>query len=1036
MIRSGYIMFLLASLLPCLPAQADEVYVPREARHSLTANADWTFMYFPSGEETPEVASTGYDDSSWPAIALPHTWFTYETTGDIHPFIRSAAEREDAYWWNGWGWYRKHIRFGKELEGKHISVEFDGVQKYAKVYMNGCLVGEHKGGYTSFYFDLTPYINFGEDNILAVQVSSRRDDRFGTIPPATAGNFNVYGGIYRDVRIVVRNRVHIPFQGSYRHEGGTFVTTPEVSHDSAFFRLKTYIVNGSDKDRDILLKSIVTDMEGNVLQTIVSDTEIRKGEMACVEQESGIFDNPHLWCPESPYLYHIYSEVYDETGELLDNYTTPLGFRWFEWDHEAGTLVLNGERIHIHGTNRHQEYPWLGDAMPRWLTERDTRDIRHGMNTNFMRTAHYPQSPMIYDLHDSLGIITVEEVPNDKNIEFDRQVQENNMREMVRRDRNHPSIMFWSVGNETSCAADSRWTWEEDSTRIIHERKTEGYGDYVTHHASDLDMENLLRVTVRGWTDTDVKDREPRNNAEVAKSGQMAGTEEWQHTMARVRDGSIRGRIDGNIVCWLYADHGCDRMYMGSPLRNINYKGWVDAYRFPKYMYYLWQANYLEEPMVFVHPHYWQEKYTGQKKTFRVDSNCQEVELFVNGKSMGRAYPDEGNFHTVEFNDIPVENGILTAVATDSNGKTVTHEIRMAGEPYRIVLSSLGGPLTADRSGLDVIVADVTDRDGNSVQGFTGTLKWSIEGEGTLAGPEIYESDMDKELETDGSGYVTTPVSNIIRATAAPGRIHVTVSSEGLVPGKMTLESFAPEKKAVKGIFMPELSDTGREKIVRDSSFAEKVCYVEEMAPIFSPEQIQAESYDEYADYVRHFVLGKNPGMDSLGIEFGYLIRRLASYLENTHGELTEDDYNFMAGSYNRLRMICKAIDNRNFHPLYAETLKTDYSERMLSKGELVDTDKEMAFINGIPSALDIVIIRNPGKSSQKARVQYGNTSYRYSVVASSLEEAVRLLRPEISDAVLGSTLAATAMINPFVRQDGNSYKFEFDKAIAIPRKI
>ena len=202
--RSGYIIFLLASLLSCLPVQADEVYVPREARNSLTANADWTFMYFPSGEETPEVASAGYDDSSWPAIALPHTWFTYETTGDIHPFIRSAAEREDAYWWNGWGWYRKHIRFGKELEGKHISVEFDGVQKYAKVYMNGCLVGEHKGGYTSFYFDLTPYINFGEDNILAVQVSSRRDDRFGTIPPATAGNFNVYGGIYRDVRIVVR----------------------------------------------------------------------------------------------------------------------------------------------------------------------------------------------------------------------------------------------------------------------------------------------------------------------------------------------------------------------------------------------------------------------------------------------------------------------------------------------------------------------------------------------------------------------------------------------------------------------------------------------------------------------------------------------------------------------------------------------------------------------------------------------------------------------------------------------------------------
>lgn len=1036
MIRSRLILFLLAMLLPRLFIHAGEAYVPHDARHSLTVNSDWTFMYFPSGEETLEAASAEYDDSAWPAIALPHTWFTYETTGDVHPFIRNASEREDTYWWNGWGWYRKHIRFGKELSGKHISVEFDGVQKYAKVYVNGRFVGEHKGGYTGFSFDITPYINFGQDNLLAVQVSARRDDKFGTIPPATAGNFNVYGGIYRDVRIVVRNSIHIPFQGSYMHEGGTFVTTPEVSQESAFFRLKTFVRNCSEGDCRILLKSIVTDMEGKVLQTIESYKEIGKGEISCIEQESGIFENPHLWSPENPYLYHIYSEVCDENGELLDNYTTPLGFRWFKWDYDAGTLVLNGERIHIHGTNRHQEYPWLGDAMPRWLTERDTKDIRYGMNTNFMRTAHYPQAPMVYDLHDSLGIITVEEVPNDKNIEFGREIQEDNIREMIRRDRNHPSILFWSVGNETSCAADSRWVWEEDSTRIIHERKTEGYGDYVTHHASDLDMENLLRVTVRGWTDTDVKNREPRNNGDVTKSGQLAGTEEWQHTMARVQDGSIRGRIDGNIVCWLYADHGCDRIYMGSPLKNINYKGWVDAYRFPKYMYYLWQANYLEEPMVFVHPHYWQEKYIGQKKTFRVDSNCREVELFVNGKSIARACPDAGNFHTVEFMDVPIVHGVLTAVATDRDGNTVSHEVKMAGKPYKIALSRLGGPMPADRSGLDVIVADVTDKDGNRVQGFTGTLEWNIEGKGTLVGPKVYESDIDKELDMDGSGYVTTPVSNIIRTTAEAGDISVTVTCTGLIPGKIKLESIIPRKDTIGGIYEPRLSDTGRKRIARDSSFIEKVRYVEEMAPIFAPEQVYAQTCDEYADYVRDFVLSKNHEMDSTGIEFCYLVRRLASYLQNTHGELTEDDYNFIAGSYNSLRMICKTIDNRNFHPLYAEALKTDYAERMLMKGELADVAEEMGFINKIPSALDIVLIRNPDTYPQKSKVRYGNTSYRYSVVASSLEEAIHLLRPDISDTEIGRILDATAAINPSVRQDGNRYIFEFNNAIAIPREI
>lgn len=1005
---------------------------------SVCINSDWTFNYFPSGDDGALACAVDYDDSAWKAVALPHTWVTYETTGDLHPFIRSASEREDSYWWNGFGWYRKRVTFKKSLAGKKIFVEFDAVQKYSRLYVNGEYVGEHKGGYTSFSFDITDYVNFGQENVLAVQVSSRRDDKFGTIPPATAGNFNVYGGIYRDVRIVVKNPLYIPFQGSAEHEGGTFITTPHVSDNEADFRLSAFVRNGTAGPQHVTVRSVASDADGRVVCSLYSSVGIAAGETAEVVQNSGPLKGVHLWSPESPYLYDVRTEVYGQDGALSDIWHTPLGFRYFHWDYDAGTLVLNGKRIHIHGTNRHQEYPWLGDAEPKWMTEKDMMDIRYGMNTNFMRTAHYPQDPMVYDFNDRHGIITVEEVPNDKNIEFDRKVQEQNMREMVRRDRNHPSILFWSVGNETSMAADSRWTHEEDSTRIIHERKTERYGDYVTHHASDLDMENLLRVTVRGWTDNDVKPLEPKNESPDSKSGQQAGNEEWQHSMARVRDGSIRGRIDGQIVCWLYADHGCDRIYKDAPLKNINYKGWVDLFRVPKYMYYLWQANYLEEPMVFVHPHNWQRKYLGKACSFRVDSNCDSVELFVNGRSCGVRTPDASNFHTVEFEDIPVEAGVIRAVARRGE-EVVENEVVMAGEPARIVLEASPSRIPADRSGISVITARVVDVDGNPVQGFSAPLHWEVKGEGSLVGPPDYVSDMDKTLDTDGSGYVTAPVPNLVRSTAKPGRINITVSSPGLTPGRIGISSFKV-RAGSREIVLPVLSDKGRVPVARDGSFRETVVYAEEMGRLFAPARIEASGAEEYREAIKTFILSRNPAIDKRYPEFRHLLRRMAAYIENTRGELTEDDYNFMARAYNDARYLSDKIRSRNFHPAYAEALINECSQQLIGKGRVLDIAQCAEFIDAMPGGLDVVYVRRPAAEGVAPFLKYGNTTYYYTAVAADAEELICLFHPEFSgfDAERKDRVfRAIAEMNPYFHRSGTAEaEFDYDAAIAIPRDI
>lgn len=1035
-----YIILFLFCLSFFLPNKmSGQTYNVQNVRSESVINREWTFNYLPSGKEDVTVSEQAYDDSKWQAIALPHTWSTYETTKDVHPYMMYASEREDSYWWNGWGYYRKRIVLGEELLGKKIFVEFEGVQKYSKVYCNGILLGEHKGGYNGFYFDLTPHVKLGEENLLTVAVSNRRDDKFGTIAPATAGNFNVYGGIYRNVRIVVKNDIYIPFQGSYKHEGGTFVTTPQVNHDHATVNIKTYVKNDQAQSKNIELRSIITDADDNIIEILKSKATINAEEIHEIEQKSKTISKPKLWSFKSPYLYKVYTEVLSD-GKLCDTYTSPLGFRWFEWDYSDNKLIVNGEKIHIHGTNRHQEYPWVGDAMPHWMTERDMMDIRFGMNSNFMRTAHYPHDPLVYRFNDKHGIITVIEAPNIKPINFNRKTQEENMREMVRSFRNHPSVFFWSVGNETSNAGDSKWVYEEDTTRIIHERKTENYGDYVTHHASNLDMENLLRVTIRGWYNKDVKDLEPANSPGVDKSGQYAGTEEWQHKMARVDNGNIRGRIDWDVVGWLYEDHGCDRIYKDSPLQNINYKGWVDLYRIPKYMYYLWQANYLPEPMIHIQPHHWREKYLGEKKNVQVDSNCDKVELFVNNKKVGEQYPSKNNFFTVEFTNISIVDGSLKAIGTRGK-ETIETTLTMAGKPAQIILTAERGEIAADRSGMDIITADVVDAKGNRVVGFSEPLTWEVLGEGTLVGHNIYHSDIDKTLSMEGSGYVVTPVPNVVRATNKAGVITVKVSSPGLRTGEIKIKSIDVDRNQSINIKEPILSDIGRAtSIVKDKKFREVAEYIQELQYTFNPSRISASNLEEYEKAMWDYVTERNPGIDTLSIEFGVLIKRLGSYLQGTSGEMTEDDYNFIAKTYNDLRLLSRTIENRNFHPNYTDELVRNYSGRMLTDNKIVDVEAAQKMINEIPQEIDVIFVRNPQRSSQILPIVYGNTTYRYSAVANSIEETLELLHPEeykkLSDTEKKRLLDYIVKINPAVTKTEEGIKIKFDKPIAIPRNI
>ncbi len=775
-----------------------------------TIDRDWTFQYSPQLEPDLRVAQPGYDDSRWPAIALPHTWSTYETTGEIHPFIRSAAERDGTYWWYGWGCYRKRFTVGREYANRLVSAEFDGVQKYARIYLNGVLLGEHKGGYTSFAVDLTKNLRFGGPNVLVVQVSNRRDDP-NRIPPMTAGNFDVYGGIYRDVRLVIRDRLSIPFQGSAEYEGGTFVTTPEVSEDRGVVEVRTWVRNDYPDARACTLVTAVHDADGRVVARAAVTETVPPAATHEFTQRLAAIEKPHLWSPDSPYLYRVTSEVRDG-ARVTDTYSSPLGFRWFHWDHAQKRLYVNGRPLVLHGMNRHQEYPWLGDAMPKWIHRQDMEEMRFNLGMNFERTVHYPNDPYVYDLADKLGIITIEELPNIKNIAFNRDVQRSMLMEAIRRDRNHPSIFIWSIGNETDHPADSAWAHAEDTTRIIYLRRGENGGDYVQLTDEDLPIENLLRCTIRGWYTSDDRDFGPKTRSPA--SGQITGTEWWQHETDR----RAENLAANNVVVWIYADHGADREYVNSPLLHVNPKGWVDAYRFPKFVYYLWQANFTAKPMAYILPSYWREQYIGQRKPITVDSNCGEVTLKVNGETIGTAKPTAENNHSVTFENVEVRRGTIS-VEGRKGGERATYSLTMGGKPARLLLRASAKRIPADRSGIAILSADIVDAAGVHIFGAHPPLAWSVSGPAKLVGPSTYTSDTDKNGAMEGTMYIDAPVANVLRSTDTPGEIAVKISAPGLAPAEVKLASVALPDDRVPGISEPPLSDRGRVRVTRLSGF-------------------------------------------------------------------------------------------------------------------------------------------------------------------------------------------------------------------------
>ncbi|MCK5462449.1 MAG: DUF4982 domain-containing protein, partial [Bacteroidales bacterium] len=415
--------------------------------------------------------------------------------------------------------------------------------------------------------------------------------------------------------------------------------------------------------------------------------------------------------------------------------------------------------------------------------------------------------------------------------------------------------------------------------------------------------------------------------------------ETWQHERAQVRGGSIRGVLGDNTSAWLYEDHGADREYLNCILKHINPKGWVDMYRQPKYVYWLTKANYTDIPTVFIHPHFWRARYLGQRKTITIDSNCDEVELLVNGRSLGKRIPDKANMYTLDYENVEIVRGELKLTGI-KNGERIETRVYMPGAPARINLKTAQKEIGADRSGIAIVEASIVDENGNPVFDANNTLNWKVDGPAKLVGHHVYETDIEKYEEWEGTGYTVVPVCNVIRSTHEEGTIMVTVSAQGLEPAILEIQSVLPEQTD-SPIVEFALGDKGRKAIQKDTAFSKIITPVNVLFKIRENHTIAGETEEEITDNLLQFIGERNYRIDMSSAGFQTIRDILVQKLLSQNGMLIADDFNFLADQFNIWYAVQQMIMASGANKKTQSTALEKYAISIIKNAEPVDLEKE-----------------------------------------------------------------------------------------------
>jgi beta-galactosidase len=768
-------------------------------------NTGWRFFR----GDPANAQTTAFNDTSWTALDVPHDWSISLAFNSNSP-----GGANNGYLDGGVGWYRKAFTLDQAASGQRIFIQFDGVYMNSQVWINGTSLGTRPYGYSSFEYELTPYVTFGGNNVIAVRVNNNQPN----------SRWYSGSGIYRNVWLTRLNPVHIPWNG-------VSVSAPSPSAASATVSVATEVQNQSASAASVTVTATILTPSGAIATSADSPaTSVAAAATSTVSQSLTV-TSPQLWSLTSPAVYRVRVEV-KVAGAVVDSYVAPLGFRTVAFNPNTG-FSLNGQNMKLRGVNMHHDLGALGAAVNYRAIERQV-EILKGMGVNAIRTSHNPPAPEFLDISDRLGVLVMDEAfdtweqtktTNDYGVYFEQWAQRD-IQAMVKRDRNHPSIIMWSIGNEVggstvATATNLRnWVRAMDSTRAVTWASNKMGGPHVSE-GDDRNVANLMDVVgynyapYAGDYDADHAAHPTWNllgteiSAAVRSRGiyhtpastiTKATTQSSPDRQSSSYDNEAAGFGETAQVSYAYDNSrafvagsfiwaGFD--YIGEPTpyhtypSKSSYYGAIDTAGFPKDVYYFYKSRWTTEAMVHILPHWnWT---AGTTVTVFVYNNCDSVELFLNNTSQGSKTMTASTLR-LEWN-VAWASGTLRADCRRGTSVAATAQVRTAGAASRIALSADRTAIRADGKDLVFITGDIQDANGAIVPSAENTVSFAVSGAGRLVG-------VDNGNPIDTASYKGTSrkafsgkVLAIIQSTGSPGQITVTATSSGLTMASTTVSA-------------------------------------------------------------------------------------------------------------------------------------------------------------------------------------------------------------------------------------------------------
>jgi beta-galactosidase len=777
-----------------------------------------------SGAEAPE-----FSDADWRTLDLPHDW-SIEGGFDAN----APSSYCGAYLPAGIGWYRKQFRVPDSYKDKKLTIEFDGIYQLSEVWINGYYLGKRPYGYVPFFYDLTPHVKFGSANVIAVKVDNSHQ---------TNCRWYSGSGIYRHTWLLSTNKIHIA-------HWGTFVSSPQITKETATLHVSTRVSNESGNAASCTLVTTVIDRDGNSIQSTETTEDIAPGKEIEFLQQIKV-PSPRLWSVANPYMYKVHSKLQAQ-GRVVDEYDTPCGIREAVFDADRGFL-LNGERVKLNGACLHHDGGAVGAAVPERIWERRLETLKE-MGCNAIRTSHNPYAAEFLDLCDTMGFLVMNEAfdewkvpkgqigPNGYAEYFD-EWYERDVQNFVRRDRNHPCVVLWSAGNEIGDQGSPQGPETlrkllqvfraEDPTRSV----TAGCDHIHSEPASEAATpEFLALLDVVGynyadrWRDRREKyysiDRHafPQRRFVGTESEAMGGVRGEYPDLFSAKDPSpeffqfLRGRNIDVEQLWKFVSTydyvagdfmwtGID--YLGEsrwPMKGSS-SGVIDTCGFKKDGFYFYQSQWIQKPVLHLFPHWNWKGREGQVVPVTCFTNCDTVELSLNGRSLGvkgYEFPRigmEGRWGnlpqrakvlrtTADLHlswDVLYETGSLKAVGKKDGKIVATAEVLTTGQPAAISLSSDRDSITTDRRDVTHLTIRILDDQGRPLPDADNEITFQIEGEGLLVATDNGDPTSHEDYNSNSRKAFNGMCLAIVKSNGKAGVIQVTAVSPALQTARVTI---------------------------------------------------------------------------------------------------------------------------------------------------------------------------------------------------------------------------------------------------------